>query len=110
GEVTQLQGMHVIFGKVALCECHRNFAPPVCPEIKANHYIAIFYCCYRRSKCIRFNYRFDEFIGYPIAIRLLDGMRKLLAWCPDAVNEQIISLLDALPAIVAVHGIIPPDH
>ena len=49
--------------------------------------------------------RFDELIRHTLVIALLHGSHHVAALLTLTLDEQVVSLLDTLPALVTVHGI-----
>ena len=53
--------------------------------------------------------RLDEFVGHSLGIAFLHGPDHVVTLAALAVDEHIVCEFEALPALVAVHGIIAAD-
>ncbi len=74
--------------------------------VEEDYSIAIFDC---PVDSLVYN-RLNKLVGDIGVIRLLHGFYHIRALFAHTVYKQVISLLDTLPALVAVHGIIATDN
>src|SRR5208337_5550679 len=64
-----------------------------------------------RATATRNHHGLHEFVGHALFIAVLQRRNRIAALrLRLAVSQRAVSQLDALPAIVAVHGVIAPDH
>src|SRR5262249_31788196 len=97
-------------GEIGLGESHGRFASAVGPEVEEDHAIMVADGRDRIAAGIDDCDWFHEFIGHALGIILLNsrnGIGSLPAFTKD---EETISLLDAVPSLVAVHREIPAHN
>ena len=83
---------------------------PVVTEIEEDHHISRLYRSHGLSGLVHANNRFDKLIGHTRVIRSLHSRLGVRYRSPHAIHQQVISLLDTLPAGITIHGIIASDH
>ena len=96
----QLQRGHVLVGKGLLCQRGRDLPASVRPEIEAQHHIP------RSDLSVHpaDDGGLDEFVGRTSSIRGLHDRSGTLEGGTLSVDQRPISLGDAFPPPVAVHG------
>ena len=53
---------------------------------------------------------FDKLIGDALIVGFLDGIHHIIALLADTCSEHVIGYFNAVPVIVAVHGIVATDN
>ena len=93
---------HPLLGHILLSEDNSELLGAVVAEVEENHHVAFLdaaiYCAVNNG--------LDELIGHALVIALLDSLHHVVALATLAMHELVVGQTDALPALVAVHGIV----
>ena len=98
-------GGHARFRNVVLCERYGELLGAVVAVVEEYYRVALFYCAVDG----RVVDRFYELVGYIGVIRSLHCCNHVGGLCTLAMHEQVVGNFHALPALVAVHGIVATD-
>ena len=97
--------MHTFLGHILLGEYHGEFLGAVVAVVEENHHVALLDGAVDTG-IVDGLYKF---IGDTFVVTLLHGSHHIGSLLALAIDEQVICHLDALPALVAVHGIVATD-
>ena len=98
-------GLHALFRHILLCENLCEFLRAVVAEVDEDNHIALAYSTVYGCVC----YRFDELIGHALGIALLHCLHHICGLLTLCVHNKVVSLLHAVPTLVAVHCIEASD-
>ena len=82
-----------------------QLAHAIGPEVDAEHSVAGL-----EARRAGDDARLDEFVGLPGVVGLLDRRDGILGRGAHAVDDRVVRQLGAVPALVAVHRVVTPDH
>ena len=108
--IVQRNGFHPVFRHVLLGKSYSELFCPVVSEIEKDNYIAFFYKTDRFAIIISYYNRFHEFIGDTCIIRFMHTFNNISGRCTLTAYNQVISFLNPLPSLVAVHCIESSDE
>ncbi len=94
--------MHVGFGDVVLGQGDCEFLGAVVAVVEEYHHVALLDAAVHGLV----DNGLDEFVGHALGVRLLHSLHHVVGLLARAVHQHVVSLLDALPALVAVHGVV----
>ncbi|MDT4881066.1 hypothetical protein FQZ97_1168850 [compost metagenome] len=86
---------------------------PVGPEIKTDHHVAFRYGGHRLTVILHHYHRLEKLISYLCPVRSLQGGRYFRCGhigLAIAFDHGLIGQAHPVPALITVHGIIPPDQ
>src|ERR1044072_5209223 len=92
--------------EIFLSKSARELSGAVCAEVKEDHAVAIINSRYGLIIISDNNDGFDEFIRHAFAVGFQHPLNRVAARAAFAVPEQAISLLRAIPSLVAVHRVV----
>ena len=104
--VVERQGMHSLLGHVVLGEHRGELAGSVVAEVEEYHRIALLHPGDRLSSLSDYH-GLDELVGDVGVIRSLDRLESRSVLGTLSLDEHVVGLLDAAPALVAIHCIEP---
>ena len=93
-----------------LRENARELARAVVAEVEEDDGVAILNAADGAAGSIRPHDGLHEFIGDAGGVGVFDRLHKILRRRALPVNEEVVGLFDALPALVAVHRVVASDH
>ena len=96
-----LDGVHASLGVVLLCEHLSKLLGTVVTIVDEDDNVALLDCTVNG----RVVYREDELISYALVVAFLHSLNHISRLLALAFNEQVVSLLDTLPTLVAVHSV-----
>src|SRR5947209_14381376 len=93
-------------------ECACNLAHPVGAEVEADAGVIVTDGRYWFAAIVRTNERHDELVGYVPVIEILLALHgvNVRPTFSLAVHHRVKRLRNALPAAVAIHGVVAPAH
>ena len=80
----------------------------VSAEVEEDDAVPIFYGGFARA--VGYGDGFDKFVGFAAVVGVLYGCDGVGFCDAVALCEQVVGYLGAFPAVVAVHGVIPPGY
>ena len=103
--VVQRQGVHPLFRHILLRKCRRQLAGAVVAEVVEDDGVAFLHLGQRSAGGVGDDDRLDEFVGHIGVIGRLDALDGGLESRALALDQQVVGLFHAVPALVAVHRI-----
>ncbi len=101
-----LQRMHSLIRHICLGQHLCQLTGTVITEINEDDHITIA----NRPIYLSIMDRFDKLICHPLIITFLHGLQQISGLLSLPFNEQVIGLLDTIPAFIPVHGIETTDN
>ncbi len=92
-------------GEIRIEHRGQNFAHAIGTEVEAQHAVAILH-----AAIIADHRRQDELVELLLGIGVRDRRLRIGEMRTLRHNDRIVGLLDALPALVAVHAVVAADH
>ena len=93
--------MHALCRHILLSEHLSELACAVVAEVDEDDHVAFL----NRAVDGGVVDRLDELVGHAFVVALLHGLDQVSSLLTLALDEQVVSLLDAVPALVAVHSV-----
>ena len=101
-----LDDCHAVIGFVLLGQSNGDLLGTVVAEVEEDHHVTLLdatvNCCVDDG--------FDELVGHAFVIRFLNGFHHVVALLASACGQHVVGHLDAVPVVVAVHGIVATDN
>ena len=104
GAVVQGNGVHAFFGHVVLCEHVGELAGAVVAEVVEDYGIAGLDLG-EGLAVFGDHDGLDEFVGDVGVVGCLDALKGAFELCTFALDKHVVGFLDAVPALVTVHGV-----
>ncbi len=82
-----------------------NFAHAVGAEIETQHAVAVFH-----AAIVADHRRHDELVELFVGIGVGDDGRRVRKMRPFRFDDGVVGFADALPALVAIHGVVAAAH
>ncbi len=98
-------GLHAFLRHVLLREHLCELLGTVVAEVDEDYYVALLDVAVHVGIADGLN----ELVGSALVVALLHGLYHVGSLLASAVDEQVVCLLDAVPALVAVHGVEAAD-
>ncbi len=109
-EIVQRQRVHSLFGHIFLRQSNSQLFGAVVAVVEEDDHVVRLNQRQRFSSGIDMNYWLDKFVGYALVVRFLHGSLHIGGFFANARNQQIVSLFHAIPAFVAIHGVVAADN
>ncbi len=99
-------GVHAGFGHIMLGEYSGELFRAVVAVVEEDHSVALL----DGAVDSRVVDRLDKLVGYIGVVAGLNGSSHVGGLGALAVDEEVVGYLDALPTLVAVHGVVADDN
>ena len=99
------KSLHTELRHILLSKNCSKLTSTVVTEVEEDNSVTLLDCSKRLTVSACDSDRLDELIGYTLVVRSLDSLSSRSSVNALALNEKVISLLDALPSLVTVHSI-----
>ena len=108
--IVERHGVHSLGGHILLRQHDRQLLGAVVAVVEEDHQIVRADRADGLSVLVDMHDGLDELVRHALVIGFLHGSDHIRRMFADAVHQRVVSHLHALPAFVAVHGVVTADH